>query len=85
MLNKILIILVIILLSTTGYFWRKSQKVQPLGSDAYDQELKCLSWSTYSPTTKSWHWRAETFEEYFPSKEDAVENCIVTLSVARGN
>lgn len=49
-------------------------------SDVDNREQKCLSWSTYSPTSKAWHWRAENSGEYFPSKEDAVLNCVATLN-----
>lgn len=80
MAKKILIVLVAISSISTGYFWHKSQEVQISQSDVDNRGQKCLSWSTYSPTSKAWHWRAETFGEYFPSKEDAVLNCIATLN-----
>lgn len=40
------------------------------------QETKCFSYTTYDPGIKAWRWRAEHLNEYFPTKEDAVENCM---------
>lgn len=51
-----------------------------LGTSAYDQEAKCFSWTTYNPKLDAWRWRAENLNEYFPSKEDAVSNCMVMFN-----
>jgi hypothetical protein len=83
MLNKILIILVLILTFSTAYLFYKSQEMKFLGGDAYSQEQKCLSWSVYNPDTRAWRWRAETLNEYFPSKEEAVMNCVAMLNVVK--
>ncbi len=43
------------------------------------QETKCFSYTTYDASTKAWRWRAEHLNEYFPTKEDAVKNCVAML------
>lgn len=79
--TKILIGVIVLLTLSNIYFYKKTKAPDTLGANAYDQEQKCLSWTTYSPTFDAWMWRAETFNQYFPTREEAVSNCIVTLNV----
>ncbi len=45
-----------------------------LDNDA--QRSKCLSWMIYNPDTKAWRWRADHLNEYFPTREDGIDNCV---------
>lgn len=56
----------------------KSQESTFLSAESA-QETKCFSYTTYDASTKAWHWRAEHLNEYFPTKEDAIENCMAML------
>lgn len=78
--NKYLLVIILGLLLLCGYLLIQTQKekvIESVGQSA--QEVKCFSWTTYDPSTKTWRWRAEHLSEYFPTKEDAVANCIAML------
>lgn len=55
---------------------KKDKENQPLGSV---QNPKCFSYAVYSTAVGAWRWRAEHLNEYFPTREDAVANCVAML------
>jgi len=40
---------------------------------------KCFYWTTFSVSSGAWRWRSESINEYFPTREDAVLNCLAML------
>ena len=89
---KIGILLIGIILILTLYLINKNnlineQSLEVLVEDeseiksTYDLNLerKCFYWTVYSPVLNAWRWRAEHLNEYFPTREDAVTNCLVTF------
>jgi|GEM_PF-5992665 hypothetical protein len=46
---------------------------------------KCFAWSEYQPEKKSWRWMSKYAVEsgkggYFPSREEAIDNCLATFN-----
>lgn len=71
---------IIALAINTGLLLNQFNKQEPTpSSSGSTQETKCLSYTTYDSGVQAWRWRAEHLNEYFPTKEDAVENCIAML------
>ena len=81
------IILILILYLTNKNNLINEQSLEVLVEDeseiksTYDLNLerKCFYWTVYSPVLNAWRWRAEHLNEYFPTREDAVTNCLVTF------
>ena len=67
-------ILGLLLLLLFGFLYKNNKK------DIKYQESKCFSWSVYNPTLKAWRWRSEDLNEYFPTREDSVSNCVVMFN-----
>ena len=89
---KIGILLIGIILILTLYLINKNNLINEQSSESlveneseikstYDLNLerKCFYWTVYSPVLNAWRWRAEHLNEYFPTREDAVTNCLVTF------
>jgi|GEM_PF-4596999 hypothetical protein len=67
-----------LVLSLASFFAaeKPDKESQPLGSV---QSPKCFSYAVYSTAVGAWRWRAEHLNEYFPTRDDAVANCVAML------
>ena len=41
-----------------------------------ERNNECLSWTTYNPELKAWRWKNQSIEEYYATRNEAVENCM---------
>lgn len=67
---------VISLLFNLHYFF-KSQHYYQYQPESIQN--KCAYWTVYNPILKAWRWRSENLNEYFPSKDLSIDNCIIML------
>lgn len=87
LLIGIIIILILCLTNKNNLIYEQSlealveNKNESEIKTTYDLNLerKCFYWTVYSPVLNAWRWRAEHLNEYFPTREDAVTNCLVTF------
>lgn len=71
---------IIVLIINTGFLFNQSKTQKSIFSSIGSvQEVKCFSYTTYDSSARAWRWRAEHLNEYFPTKEDAFENCMAML------
>jgi len=75
---NIVLLIINTLLSSYIYLETHKQEQSQLTFET-PQESKCFSYTTYDQNTKLWRWRAEHLNEYFPTRDDAVANCVVIL------
>jgi hypothetical protein len=82
--NKYLIGTILFLLLSNIYFWLKVQEKNFIETSSSStasspMQIKCLAWTSYEASTKTWRWRPENLNEFFPTKEDAVTNCMAVF------
>jgi len=83
MKNVALTIIIFLLILSVGYLYWKNQNSETVFKS--NQENKCFSWSVYNPSTKAWRWKSEDLNEYFPSREMAVDNCMSIFNGTKVN
>ena len=67
-LLTILTIAGVVILGFFVFIWFKNSTCQ----EATD---KCLEYVIYSPEKKAYRWKFEFTDEWFPTKQEAMENC----------
>jgi len=63
------IIIIIILIAIAFYFYNRTKPCK----EAYN---KCLEYITYDPERKAYRWKFEFVDEWYQTKDEAMEACI---------
>ena len=76
-MKRVVFLLGILLLIGAGCSYNSSK-------DTSVMKKKCLTWSVYDPDKKAWRWMTEGAIDsgkggFFPTRDESVENCLVTF------
>ena len=73
MKNKFLLLGVLIIVVFGSYVIFQKHNTNQALAERKDQ---CLSWSHYDSEIKMWRWKDVDIKEYFPTRDEAVDNCL---------
>lgn len=81
MSRKLISILLMVVVSAVFLIVSTLQKSKdPLLTQEDQRSEKCIAWSTYDTEVNAWRWRRSDFNEYFPTRDESVTNCIASLN-----
>ena len=68
--NKaILITIAVAVLALIGYVYLQKGENDGVAK-------RCPEYVSYEPELKAWHWQVPADNDYFPTREEAIKNCV---------